>query len=388
MPPSRRPPFLQVTIEYRVLGELDGLTPAPNVSLDPDSPDFVPQDERGIRVVNVEGNLGLIDPDLNGGGTQGSRCIPWVYLDTNGVVGAMDSQFGVVDVVPEPGIMVPSGQISPRFATGGLPDFFSRKPTIVPQGSALGIFGYPAGGAEKIVRLNIVAPDDPLEWADIQHACCCADFPCPEPPPTVSTISINQYEVGQTVEFDITGTALGVGTPESFVPLNYAFVDADTGGMIPAELVAQTTLTEARLRISSQNAPAGTYTLLARDPFEPDCSNVGQETPVSIQVTEAPMTCPTAASVAGDTQVVSASQNNVVVITGTNFGTGNNPNVDAVTISNGGGMLTVNSFTVVNDTELSVNFDADNTPGLYNIDIVPVNAQCPDVQLANAIEVT
>lgn len=383
--PSNKTAFLQVTIEYHVLGALDGITPAPPISIDPESPIFVPGDERGIRVVDVPGSLGLIDPDLLVGGTQGDRCIPWIYLDSNGIAGDIASQFSVLDVVAESGIDVPAGQISPRFMTAGLPTFFSRNGTLVPQGSDIGIFGYPAG-VEKIVRINIVAPRDSLEWAAIQEACCCSDQPCDDDI-IIASASITDYTVGTSIDFTITGSNLGVGGPLNFVPLDYFLVDGDTGGFIPLQIVAQNTQNAAILRLFTTDAPSGTYTIIARNPFDQACHNAAQVAPVQITVS-AILVCPEADSVSGDTVVVSGTPNNTITITGDNFGSDLNPNVADVTITGPGGSLTVDSFTIVSNTQIDVVYDADATPGDYTITLFPAAESCDEVTLPASITIT
>ena len=49
-------PFEDLTIEYHVLGALDGTTLAPDIDLDPASPGYNEPDERGIHIVEVPGN--------------------------------------------------------------------------------------------------------------------------------------------------------------------------------------------------------------------------------------------------------------------------------------------------------------------------------------------
>jgi len=383
--PTNKTAFLQVTIEYHVLGALDGITPAPPISLDPTSPLFVDADERGIRVVPVEGGLGLIDPDLLVGGTQGDRCIPWIYLDANGLAGDPAAQFSVVDVEPEPGIDVPAGQIAPRFLTGGVPTFFSRKGTLVPQGSNIGVFGYRAG-LEKIVRINIVAPRDSLEWAAIQEACCCSDQPCPDLP-EITSASITDYTVGTSVDFTVTGSNLGVGGALRFAPLDYFLVDGDSNGFIPLQIVSQVTKNSVVLRLFTTDAPEGTYTTIARNPFDQDCSNAAQTPPVTISVTNV-VVCPDVGAVSGDTIVADGSSNNEITLTGENFGSAMNPNVADVTLTGPGGSLTVDSITIVSDTSIDVVFDADAGTGTYALTVFPTNAACDPVVFPSVVTVT
>ena len=315
---SRPIPFQQVTVEYVVQGNLDGSTPAPPVSFDPSSEDYVEPDERGIRVVQVEGDLGVIDPDFNSGGAQGDRCVPWVYLDTNGVGGDIKSRFEVVDVQEEEGVSVPKAQLSPRFSTGGLAVFYAEKGTHIPQGSALSIFGY-FGDGQKIVRVNVVAPSSALEEAKIKEACCCTNRPCGPIPGLdsfITSISDTFFTLEGESQVEIEGVGLFTSRPTDghdegvpgteWYPWNFAWVGVNNDGYIPTTttgfrlLPDGSSLTEATF-VPPEGIPAGQYQLIGFDPFDPDCNTADQDPPLPIATFDAsPPVCPEVTALSGD----------------------------------------------------------------------------------------
>ncbi len=397
MPASRRIPFQQITVEYRVLGALDGVTPAPVVNFsDPNGDDFVAPNEQGVRVVEVEGNLGLIDPDFNGGAAQGDRCIPWVYLDTDGVAGEADAQFAVLDNVPEEGILTPAAQVAPRFATGGTDVFFSERPTEVPQGSVLGVTGYPSGGRVKIVRVNVVVPSDPLEWAEIQKACCCVEASSPCEPPDITTVDTLTGQTGVPQQFVITGESLGSGPDMDFIPLKYMFVPNPDGvdpSMTPpiqGTVIDNPDKQNATVEVTF--AQPGEYVLQAFDPTSPDCNTASNPDfdPLNATIV-VEVLCPTGdVPITGDVAPVIGSVNNTVSIAGTNFGSAGSPNVVAARIFNAANVeLTVNSISISSDTLLDLDFDADGPLGLYSIELTPADeVNCDPVVLADQITVS
>lgn len=379
---STRIPFQQITIEYHVLGEFDGLTPAPVVSLDPQSPNYVKPDNRGIRVVNVPGNLGLIDPDLNGGGAQGDRCIPWVYLDTAGLGGALDAQFAVLDVVVEDGVVTPTSQFPRRFPTGGVDLFYSQKPTTVPQGSALGIVGYGAGTV-KILRVNIVAPNDALEEARIKEACCCQAVPCFDTE-SIDTLDPTTFEVGVTARAVISGTNLFTPTPppgpsDAFqiedTTKDFVWIRTDgEGPAVHTEVISADPppgTGEITLEFTFPSDGAGDYQLVGYDRYNPDCNTSDQGSPLPIINVET-LACPVFALVTGDTTVAADSTDNILALTGADLGNPTTAKFTAV-IQGPGGSLTVTDIAVAADG-LSATITYDASPGVagsYDLNLIP-----------------
>lgn len=389
---KKRVPFQQVTIEYRVQGELDGLTLAPDVELDPTSPNYS-IDDRDIHVVDVPGNLGIIDPDLIGPAAQGYRCIPWVYIDAENA-GALGSNFSVVDNTPNSlGVPVPSIQEF-RFATLGLPEFYSDRPTCIPQGSALAVAGYNAAGL-KILRLNIVAPQDALEYAGILEACCCSEAGCTNPPDIGDATGPNPAITPGESPYSITGGY--VGTEEA--PLQYAWVqvtdnmsDPATGGYVPQ--TSQTFVSPTQVDVTftaDADTPPGEYQLVVFDPFDPSCVQ-DPETRVEIQVLFWPDGCPVMDNpqAAPITLTLGGGPQNFL-ISGLSFSIVAVAEINLIHHDTGH-VMKVTSFVVNSTTEIEVTADPNTTPpadplGFYDIQLVPTDPNCPTQLILEAVEV-
>lgn len=396
MPPSvdKRVPFQQVTIEYRVVGDFDGLTLAPNVVLDPTSPDFNEADERGIHVVDVQGNLGLIDPDLIGAAAQGDRCIPWVYLDTQGVGGAAGSLISVLDNVQRnQGVPVPTEQRS-KFFTGGVPLFYAERPTGIPQGSVLGIIGY-GGGSMKIFRINIVAPQDALEFAAILEACCCADVECEDPPTVTGFDSQTVVFFPGASQVTVDGTNLdrgGVGVDLVFVQVCDSLQEPETGGTVGAIFNNGNDFQAVYDVNPGANTPAGKYQATVFDPQDPSCNNAQQANPPTIIFW--PAGCPYVTDPqAGAPFNTPEGGPTLVPITGQNFGTNLNPNIASVRMvsQQDGDDLSSVGFDVVDDNNMNVTVDPSDPPdafGLYDMVVTPVDLSCPEQKILGVINVT
>jgi hypothetical protein len=396
-------PFQQMTVEYIVEGELDGVTPAPPVSIDPTSDDYVAPDDRGIRVVRVPGNLGLIDPDFNGLGAQGDRCIPWVYLDTDGIAGAPQSGFAVFDVQQEDGFTTPLNQQVPRFSIGGIPTFFSEKPTHIPQGSALGVGFYPAGG-EKIVRINVVAPNTALEEAKIKEACCCANRPCPPtPPPQITGLGAGFFPTEGESRTEVDGFFLfGVRPPTSptenpndnTYPYDFYWVGVDTEDTLPTETVGYSVNPDGSTVVEvtftpTPNFEAGLYRLVGFDPFDPDCNTADEEDPPTAQFDPNPPVCPTVFAIDGDTGfVVGGTSGLAITLGGTNLGTIIGGASFTASLDRSfppsppfpPASLPISSVVVtVDEVAATVNFDATFDEGDYTLTLTPLTPGCPPI---------
>ena len=394
MPPSvdKRVPFQQVTIEYRVVGDLDGLTLGPNVVLDPNDPAYNEPDDRGIHVVDVPGNLGLIDPDLIGAAAQGDRCIPWVYLDTGGVGGAPGSLISVLDNVERnQGVPVPTEQRA-KFFTAGSPLFYSDRPTSVPQGSVLGIIGY-GGGSVKIFRINIVAPQGALEFAAILEACCCADEPCDNPPVLTTADQIVVFFPGST-DVQFTGANLnpgGQGVQINMIQTADSLGEPETGGFVQGTYQGGTA-NQADVNFNpGPNIDPGTYVATAFDPADPSCNNAGFPSPTIIFW---PAGCPFVDDPQGGLPVNTPEGGPTnFQLSGQNFGTNLSPNVASVRFvsQQSGDDLSNVAFDTINDTTLDFTVTPTDPPdafGLYDLIITPVDAGCPEQKITGVINVT
>lgn len=393
-------PFQQVTVEYVVQGSLDGLTPAPPVSFDPSSDDYVAPDERGIRVVQVEGDLGIIDPDFNSGGAQGDRCIPWVYLDTGGVGGAIDSSFVVLDVQEEDGISAPIPQVH-RFSTGGLSVFYAEKGTHIPQGSALGIDGY-TGYGPKIVRLNVVAPSTALEEAKIKEACCCTNRPCgpiPGSPSFISELSAHFFPLDGESTVQVEGFGLFATRPTDDAdptggiwPWDFAWVGVNNDGYLPTTvtnfrpLLDGTTLTEVTF-VPNEGMIPGLYQLIGFDPFDPDCNTADQGDPLPIaSFDENPPVCPEISTIDGAIGfgIPTGATGLPIDLTGLNLGTTDGgPDFTAALLPSfppGNDPLVITDVSITaDDVAATITYNTTGQEGAWTLVLTPTDLSCPPI---------
>ncbi len=383
---KKRVPFQQVTIEYRVMGELDGETLAPDVQLDPTQSDYE-IDDRGIHVVDVPGNLGLIDPDFIGPAVQGDRCIPWVYIDSP-AAGVAASNFSVVDNTPNDlGVPVPALQLL-RFATLGLPVFYSDHPTTIPQGSALAVMGYPSG-EEKIVRINVVAPQDAEEYAAVIEACCCSADLCEEPPSIQSFSGPAVSFVPGTSQYVFTGTNVG----DAASPFQYVWLQTTdnrgepaTSGQVAGE---GQTFGAGNVTVDYDppaDTPPGQYRLVVFDEADPSCNSGRpgssiQFWPADCPVFEDPQTnAPFNLTLDGGSQVFS--------VDGFNLDGGAVATIRLLNDDTGVAMKNV-TFIAVSPTQIDVTANPTSVapadqPGDYSIELVPTDPDCPD-QLVSGV---
>lgn len=153
-------------VEFEVPGALDGITPGPNI----DFSEFN-DDPQQIYRPEVEGNLGLIDPDYlvtdeDDEGARGNRWISVFWLDAAnaGNVGAVLEVVDAVDGSP----------VTQENVTNlvGLSRYYRRSGILVPQGSLLRISGFDAGPTPHRIRIHIsYLTDDGLLFA--QNVLCC-----------------------------------------------------------------------------------------------------------------------------------------------------------------------------------------------------------------------
>jgi hypothetical protein len=162
------------TIEYQVPGLVDGVTPAPPVSFDPESPLYkAPEPDGVVRFTADEitqltgGNLGLFDPDFGVGGTFADRFLHMIEVRTGGAGAA--ATISVVDA-RDPNLAGMEEILAPAAEA----DFYRDTCVFVPQGAALGLAGFNAvPGQPVVIRINVVAWGSMEDYAHLLEQCCC-----------------------------------------------------------------------------------------------------------------------------------------------------------------------------------------------------------------------
>jgi hypothetical protein len=151
------------TLEYIVLGSLDGVTPAPAFSVDPNADDYLRPGADQLYTQVVQ-NLGLIDPDFGVGGSQGNRILSWfwTYGPTPGAPGA------AVSVVDAQGPGLEQQQLIDLAAKT---QAYVSAARLVPQGSRIKVEGLTASpGQPVVVRFNVLVADTAEDFLTL---CAC-----------------------------------------------------------------------------------------------------------------------------------------------------------------------------------------------------------------------
>jgi hypothetical protein len=152
------------SLEYIVLGSLDGVTPAPAFSVDPNADNYLRPGKDQLYTQVVQ-NLGVIDPDFGAGGAQGNRLLTWVWVygPTAGVPGAE------VAVADAQGTELTQQQV---IDLAGKTQAYLPRAQLVPQASRIRVSGMSASpGQPVIVRFNVLVADT---VADVLALCACA----------------------------------------------------------------------------------------------------------------------------------------------------------------------------------------------------------------------
>lgn len=163
-----------MTVEFEVPGLVDGVTPAPALSFDPNSADYKEPDDDGIvrftadeMVELTGGNFGLFDPDFGVGGTFADRFLHLVEVRTGG--GGAAAQISVVDA-QDPDLAGQEQVLAPTAEA----DFYTDRCIFVPQGSGLAFFGFTATPTQSVViRISVVAWGSVEDYAQLLSQCCC-----------------------------------------------------------------------------------------------------------------------------------------------------------------------------------------------------------------------
>lgn len=149
------------TVEYRVSGLLDGVTPSPPLSA-------ARVLSNGIYQFSVD-NLGLIDPSYDGEvGSMGDRFMTDLIIKSpSAPVG------GLVDIVSDG---LPYDTVYQP--TDALSQFVNCVP--IPQGDRVRLDGFDAGVSPTpiVVRMQFKAATDNATYASLVNSCCC----CTNPP--------------------------------------------------------------------------------------------------------------------------------------------------------------------------------------------------------------
>lgn len=140
-----------ITVEYLVTGALDGVTPAEPIDFETTPFNLATQVYEG----GTQALLGLIDPDLiSGGGSIGSRQIPFLWIDT-AAVGQAGAAVEVVGVRAADDVAL---QKVVENLVGQAGAFVDRGFQVA-QGSAIRIQGFTAPAGTPIrVRISICVP--------------------------------------------------------------------------------------------------------------------------------------------------------------------------------------------------------------------------------------
>jgi hypothetical protein len=192
------------TVEYRVSGQLDGVTPSPPLS---DATVL----SNGIYQFEVS-DLGLIDPSYDGEiGSMGDRFMTNLIIKSpNAPVGGDVSLVAdglVYDIIDQP--------------TTTLSQFVNCVP--IPQGSLVKLTGFDAGVSPTpiVVRMQFRAAEDGSSYALLIDSCCCCTSP-----PVIESLSWTSSPACidcEGLEADRTVTITGTGfTPSTSVSVSNA----------------------------------------------------------------------------------------------------------------------------------------------------------------------
>ncbi len=151
-------------LEYIVLRNLDGVTPAPAFGVPPAPEDYDPATQLISKTVD---RLGLIDlTGLPGGSGQlADRIVKWVIILGPSPPFATDNVSVSFDgLIAQTDVEIPGAELG----------VYSRRCILVPQTAQLRLNGM-AGlvGSPVIVRMGVWMPQTRLELAEMMQACCC-----------------------------------------------------------------------------------------------------------------------------------------------------------------------------------------------------------------------
>jgi len=299
------------TLEYITTGAFDGVTVAPQISLDPSSPNYVEPDpvDQVYRVRLEDGqNIGLIDLSLFGGdaGGVGDRYVRWVLAGNTDVATFVDGVLGVYDTTQRDNYDPAAAPLLLELARSinGVEGFYDRSCIMVPQGGYLGISGLPpAASGKNVIRFHVQAPRTPWEAALVEESCCCDDGG-----PNIATTCPEILDISPSLF-----PPLGPADEQLLTIFGTGFRDglAIQAERKPPDAPATANLTEFTV-IDENTAtvivefptPPGTYTLTIFDPADPEnCSGSGDFFTGSLQV------CPSVTDVNPQSFVLNSNTN-------------------------------------------------------------------------------
>lgn len=259
-------------LEFLVSGSLDGVTANPifqranAVSPRPDPPG---SDAENIYQWEVE-NLGVIDLSfpalaqrLDGPVTVGPRYIPWLTIDTGGVVAPAGANVSVGAF--RPGASAPSIQ-KVKHNLEGQAGLYSRQCIYVPHGSCLVLGpGLAAlAGTPIIVRFAVLLPQTHAEEELIKQACCCLDGTSP----SIPVSCLNPPAIERISPATVSAGAFTLTVDGS------SFQEGDTVDVPGAASVGPTTFVNDTQLTVDVTASVGTYDVVVTREGEENCSAV------------------------------------------------------------------------------------------------------------------
>lgn len=279
-----------ISVEYRVGGALDGVTPAPLMALSPVDPTPITPDDDNIFVQEVD-NLGLVDLTFSTGETFADRFVKWFVLYGPSTPTGSDN----VRIVNVDGTTITPLRDVVNIDPGGN-GVYSKHGFIVPQGAYLQLQNMVANGSAEpvVVRMGIWRPDSLAALAAIREAYCCRQVdaaPAGAPPsaqfdpnegvPAVLTFC-------QRTVVSVTPPATGYGPPVTVTVTGTNFSAGDvvqlrdtSNGVIyspPTTFVNSTTLTFELFNPFVLPPPtsgsAVVYDVIAGPPDIPGCMGV------------------------------------------------------------------------------------------------------------------
>jgi hypothetical protein len=258
------------TLEYIVLGSLDGVTPAPAFSVDPNADDYLRPGKDQLYTQVVQ-NLGLIDPDFGVGGSQGNRILAWfwTYGPTPGAPGAAVS---VVDA-QGPGLeqqqLIDLAAKTQAYVSGA---------RLVPQGSRIKVEGLTASaGQPVVVRFNVLVADTAEDFLTL-----CACDTSGGSPGTLSVSDEGALVASGVISMNFTGDGV-TATPAGPNAVNVAV----PGGIQGVEVQEEGGIVSATTTVFNFVGPGVTATLAA--PGEVDITVPGGIQGIDVQEDGAPV---------------------------------------------------------------------------------------------------
>lgn len=276
-----------IAVEFRVAGDLDGVTPLdPNFQLDPLLPlpagvDIDP--DSGVYVVEVPGNLGLIDPTFFRGSAYADRFIKWMFIDAADSANLTAAELANVVTRDNDGNVLLLESALTAFV-GTSAGAYKKRCTYVPQGGLLQVQNVVG---PSTVRMGLWRPEGVKDLAAMRQACCCREggiFEVPDGQGGVFELDTNQIpipaECRREVQF-LKPNEVTVGANQLINIRGDNFEPGDTlvflrGGGPPLSPVSVTVVDEQNIEVllgpGSYPGGPGSYTLTIGPPEQLECA--------------------------------------------------------------------------------------------------------------------